>query len=251
MNMSATPSVAVVMPVRNGMPFLEEALASVRAQNRCLEVTVVDDGSTDGTAEYLRGLNGFCTHLCQLRGRGPAAARNAGIRASTSELVAFLDADDLWLPGALDALLAALDENPECGFAQGLTRNFLVDSKGERQYVTEPYRYLNLGACLYRRSVFDTVGLLAEDLSLCEDLDLLMRCWEKDVRKAEVSATILLYRRHLGNMTRGLSGAGFGTVKAYRRRIERIRSGEYNPAAPRHCPYDTYLGAGPSNQDGF
>ena len=249
--MSAAPSIAVVIPVRNGMPWLAEALASVRAQNRAVEVAVIDDGSTDRTVEYVTGLDGFCSHFSQLGGRGPSAARNAGIRATGSELVAFLDADDVWPAGALDALAEALAASPECGFAQGLIQNFRTGPSGVKEFFTAPYRFLNLGACLWRRSLFQTVGVFAEELSLSEDLDMMMRCWEKDVRKAEVNAVTLFYRRHPGNMTRGLSGAGFGTVKAYKRRIDRIRSGDYNPSAPRHCAHDTYLGTGPLNQDGF
>jgi glycosyltransferase involved in cell wall biosynthesis len=249
--MSSAPSIAVVVPVRNGLPWIEETLASVRAQDCSLEVAIVDDGSTDGTLEYLRGLNGWCSHLCALSGRGPSAARNAAIRATKSDLLAFLDADDLWPEGALATLLEALEANPRCGFAQGLVQNFRSGRDGAKEFITAPYRYLNLGACLWRRSVFETVGMLDEDLTLCEDLDWLMRCWEKDVHKVEVNAVTLHYRRHPGNMTRGLSGAGYGTVKAYKRRIERIRTGIYDPSAPRYCAYDAYLGRSPGNQDGF
>jgi glycosyltransferase involved in cell wall biosynthesis len=249
--MSSAPSVAVVIPVRNGMPWIVEALASVRAQDCDLEIAIIDDGSTDGTVEFLKSLNGWCSHFCELAGLGPSAARNAGIRATRSEFLAFLDADDLWCEGALAGLLEALSGNPECGFAQGMVQNFRCGPDGVKEFLTAPYRYLNLGACLWRRGLFETVGLLDEELSLCEDLDLLMRCWEKDVRKVEVNAVTLFYRRHAGNMTRGLSGAGFGTVKAYKRRIERIRNGRYDPSIPRHCASDTYLGRSPRNQDGF
>jgi glycosyltransferase involved in cell wall biosynthesis len=248
--MSAAPSIAVIIPVRNGMPWLEETLSSVRSQNREVELAVVDDGSTDSTRDYLRSLNGFCTHFLELDGRGPSAARNAGIRATNSEFVAFLDADDLWPAGTLDVLAQALAEHPECGIAQGLIQNFRIGPEGLKDVFTAPYRFLNLGACLWRRSVFETVGMLDEGLLLCEDLDLLMRCWEKDVRKTEVNAVVLLYRRHPGNMTHGLSGAGFGTVKAYKRRIDRIRSGQYDPATTRHCDPNDYLGAPPPSQDG-
>jgi glycosyltransferase involved in cell wall biosynthesis len=244
------PSIAVIIPVRNGLPLLEETLASVRAQHCPVEIAIINDGSTDGTREYLRGLNGYCSHLLEFDGRGPSAARNAGIRATSAEYVAFLDADDLWPAGSLYALATALAEKPEAGFAQGLIRNFRTDSLGSKNFFTAPYRFINLGACLWRRSVFDTVGMLDEGLSLCEDLDLLLRCWEKDVRKAEVNVVTLYYRRHPGNITRGLAGAGFGTVKAYQRRIERIRRGDYDPTAPRHIDPNVYLGQPPLSQDG-
>ena len=245
------PSIAVVMPVLNGMPFLTEALASICAQKYTpLEVIVVDDGSTDGTQDCVRGFQGIPVRLIECNGLGPAAARNAGYRASSSELVAFLDADDLWPSGALQLLVRALEEQPEAGFAQGLIRNFREPRPGNRQFVTPPYRFLNLGANLWRRQVFETVGFLDEELRLAEDLDILLRCWEHDIRKAEVLSLVLYYRRHPGGMTHGLSGAGFGSLKAYKKHIDRIRSGKLNPDLPRHMGLNRYLGTGPLNQDG-
>jgi hypothetical protein len=116
--------------------------------------------------------------------------------------------------------------------------------------VTAPYRFFNLGASLWQREIFTTVGLLDEELRLCEDLDLTLRCWEHDIRKAEVESVVLHYRRHTASMTHGLSGAGFGSVKAYKKRIDRIRRGEVKPDAPRHMELHKYLGTAPLNQDG-
>jgi hypothetical protein len=160
----------------------------------------------------------------------------------------FLDADDLLPEGALAALTGALAANPDAGFAQGLIRNFR-NTDGANLFFTVPYRYLNLGANLWRRELFDRVGLFDEELRLCEDMDLLMRCWEQDVRKAEVDCVALHYRRHARNLTRGLAGSGFGLAKAYKKRIDRIRSGVYDASAPRHTDQTSYLGVGPAEQD--
>ncbi len=231
------------------MPMLAEAMESIRAQKYpALEVVVIDDGSTDGTARYLAGLEGLQVRVLQTDGIGPSAARNAGIRASSAPWIAFLDADDEWAPSALDSLSAALAARPSAGFARGRICNFrIVD--GLRRFFTVPYRYLNLGACLWRRDALESVGLLSESLKLCEDMDLLMRAWERDIEKVEIDPVVLHYRRHAGNMTRGLSGAGFGTVSAYKQRIDRIRRGEFDPNAPRPCSEKSYIGNGPPNQD--
>ena len=238
------------MPVRNGMPYLPESIASVWQQDYSpLELVIVDDGSTDGSLEYVRSLEGLSIRILTFSGIGPAAARNAGIRSGSSDFVAFLDADDLWPRGTLKKLATALEANPEAGFAQGLIRNFRDAADGSRDFFTIPYRYLNLGAGLWRRSVLAGIGMLDEDLKLCEDLDLLLRCWEKDIPKAEVDETSLYYRRHPGNMTQGLSGAGFGTVRAFKKRIDRIRRGEYNNSEPRRYIQQDYIGTGPYDQD--
>ena len=109
----------------------------------------------------------------------------------------------------------------------------------------KPYRFINLGSGLWRRSVFETVGLFDQSLRLGEDQDFFMRCWERDIRRVLVDCVTLYYRRHSGNMTRGLEGAGFGTLRIYRNRIERIRRGQYDPNCPRHVSWPEYLGQGP------
>lgn len=241
--------ITVITPVRNGMPWLTEAIHSIQAQQYpCLDMVVIDDGSSDGTLDYVASIESMPIRVLQTNGIGPSAARNEGIRACNSPWIAFLDADDEWAPAALDALSDALVSDPNASFARGRIRNFRVVD-GMRQFFTVPYRYLNLGACLWRRDALESVGLLAEGLKLCEDLDLLMRAWERDVEKIDIDGVVLHYRRHAGNMTRGLSGAGFGTVSAYKRRIDRIRRGEFDPNAPRRCSEKSYIGSGPPNQD--
>jgi Glycosyl transferase family 2 len=242
------PSIAVIMPVRDGLAFLPGAIECVKVQAYSpLELVIVDDGSSDGSLDYAKqaGLRTLQTP----GGAGPAAARNTGIRATSSDFVAFLDVDDFWPPGTLCHLSEALVSNPDAGFAQGLIQNFRMQQDGSRRFFKTPYRFLNLGAALYRRSLFDVVGLLDESMRLCEDLDFLMRCWEKDVRRVAMDTVTLYYRRHAGNMTAGLEGAGFGTVQAYKRRIDRARRGEYDPHQLRHVPANEYLGAGPGKQD--
>ena len=242
-------AIAIVTPVRNGMPLLTETLDSIRAQDYApLEIVMVDDGSTDATREYLRSLGDLC-RVYEFDGIGPAAARNFGIRNTSSPLLAFLDADDLWPPGVLHTLADALAEHPRAFFARGLIRNFRTEADGAKTFFTVPYRHVNLGAILWRRDVFERVGAFAEDLRLCEDVDLLLRCWESDVPKVDLDCVTLYYRRHDGNFTRGLSGAGTGVVKAYKKRIERIRRGEYDPSVPRSVDQITYIGAGPASQD--
>src|SRR5690349_18103068 len=108
--MPAEPRVSVVVPVRDGERFLAEALGSAAAQTPAAhELLVVDDGSADGSAELAERLGARV--LRQAR-EGQAAARNLGVRAATGELVAFLDADDLWPARSLERRLAAMRAHP-------------------------------------------------------------------------------------------------------------------------------------------
>jgi glycosyltransferase involved in cell wall biosynthesis len=236
------PSIAVITPVRNGLPYLREAIECVRDQHYAdLEIVVVDDGSTDGSGALAGSLG---CRVLETPGIGPAAARNVGIQASTSDLLLFLDADDLLGPYAVRSAVEALAVTPEAGFAQGCIQSFTARPDGTMNLFTKPYRFINLGASLWRRSVFETVGMFDDALRLGEDQDFFMRCWERDIRRVSVDCVTLYYRRHAGNMTRGLKGEGFGTLRIYRKRIERIRSGEYDPTVPRHVTWQEYLGRG-------
>jgi glycosyltransferase involved in cell wall biosynthesis len=243
----AAPAITVITPVLNGMPYLKDAIASVIAQQYApLEMIVVDDGSRDGSGAMARGVD-ICRVL-RTPGIGPAAARNVGIKASTSDLLVFLDADDMLGPSLIRSSVEALRRTPDAGFAQGCIQNFTTKPDGTMNLFTSAYRFINLGSGVWRRSVFEAVGLFDECLRLCEDLDFVMRCWERDIQKIPVEC-LLFYRRHAGNMTSGLKGADCGTLHAYRKRIERIRNGDYDPNRPRRVSWPDYLGMPPQSMD--
>lgn len=106
--------VSVVIPAYNAAATLRQSLAEVRAQqHRPLEIIVVDDGSTDATAEVAR--NGGATTVIRQDNAGPSAARNAGIRAARGDYIAFLDADDHWTADKLAAQMALFAAHPELG----------------------------------------------------------------------------------------------------------------------------------------
>ncbi|MBI5202595.1 MAG: glycosyltransferase family 2 protein [Elusimicrobia bacterium] len=113
----AEPTVSVVIPAYNAASFIEKTLDTVRAQTyRDWEVVLVDDGSTDGTADVVEkylakhGMPGRC--IRQPNGK-IAAARNAGMKAARGRYIALLDHDDLWRPEKLETVMAEFEKHPE------------------------------------------------------------------------------------------------------------------------------------------
>jgi glycosyltransferase involved in cell wall biosynthesis len=136
------PKVSVVIPVFNGEHFIQQTIESVLAQTfQDFEIIVVDDGSTDNTAEIVKGFGGKVTYQYQANA-GADIAYNAGIASATGEFVAFLDHDDAWHPEKLARQVAILDRHP----GVGLTYT-------ELEYVDEEGRLLNRTTWVEKRKV--------------------------------------------------------------------------------------------------
>ncbi|QYZ79904.1 glycosyltransferase family 2 protein [Methanofollis formosanus] len=131
--MADTPAVSVVIPLYNKGSYIARALNSVFVQTfQNFEVIVVDDGSTDNGAEIVRGFDDPRISLIQQKNAGVSSARNRGIEATRAELIAFLDADDEWMPNHLRTLLKLQDKYPEAG-AYGTT--YFIKEKDSKAHV--------------------------------------------------------------------------------------------------------------------
>jgi len=183
------PSVAVIIPLYNQRATVGEAIASVFAQTRVPEeIIVVDDGSTDGSGDAVEREFPGRVRLIRQENRGPAAARNTGIRANNSSLIAFLDADDKWFPQKLERHMEFMEGHTDCMLSfsahvsyyeardETRTENISID---KRTYVRKAFfREEGLPAApsvIVRRDVFDEVGVFDESLRMCEDSDLWLR----------------------------------------------------------------------------
>lgn len=210
--MTDRPAVSVVIPTYNYARFIERAIVSVLAQtHRPAEVIVVDDGSTDETAGVVERYEPRVRYLRQ-ENSGVSAARNAGVNASTGELVAFLDADDEWVPNKLELQVEALTGRPEAGLVACGVEEIDVDGRplGQRLdgyggWVAEDLLLMKqvlpmIGAtAVIPRRVLETVGAFDTRLSTSAD-------WELGVRIARRFEIIFLpqplvrYRIHQGGM---------------------------------------------------
>ena len=212
------PLVSVVIPVFNGERFLREAVQSVLDQDYSpIEIIIVDDGSTDGTATVAASLPETVRYLHQTN-QGPAAARNRGIEHAQGSLVAFADADDLWPAAKLGQQLPYLINDPKIDIVLGRIQQVRLS-----EAVGEPAFSVNLGSAIIRKSVFERVGLFDETMRYSEDVDWFMRAREKGAAIATIDAVTLLYRQHEENMTRGKSTSELNVLKALKRSLDRRR----------------------------
>lgn len=199
-----SPLVSVIIPSYNGGRYLTEAIESILAQEyRPIEVIVVNDGSADNT-ETIAGRYGDRIIYTRQENRGPAAARNRGLQMSHGKVIGFLDADDLWSRNKLSrqlSLLADVSVEIVLGLSQPMKLRMEADGRSTFENWYGPYCALLFGAAVFRRSVFDKVGLLDETLHHGEDTDWFMRARERGVSMTITEEVSLFYRHHESNMT--------------------------------------------------
>jgi glycosyltransferase involved in cell wall biosynthesis len=183
--MKDKPLVSVVIPSYNRAALLPEAIETVLQQTyQHFEIIVVDDESTDNTADIAKQ---YPIRYIFQKNQGVSAARNTGILASKGEYIALLDSDDRFFPGALASGLSVLSSHPECMMATGDFSFMSEDGKwmrpSRKPFIKGDY-YTNLlrsnfiemtATCLFRRDVFDRIGLFNPTLGGGEDYDLYLR----------------------------------------------------------------------------
>ena len=226
--MSGTPLVSVVVPVRNAEGFIAEAIASILAQaHRPIEIVVVDDGSTDSSAEVAESF-GDPVRVHRQPNAGAPAARNTGIALARGSILGFLDADDLYAIDKLSLQLARIESNPDCDVVIGRSRylSLVKDDLSERRFaaIEEDHVALQLGAALFRREVFDLVGPLDQTLLHCDDWDWFMRARELGIELLMHRHVVLDQRLHGGNMTRDRAAGARYQMVMFKRALDRRRS---------------------------
>ena len=207
----STPLVSVVIPCYNQARFLGDAIRSVHQQTcRDVEVIVVNDGSTDETAEVAAQFPDV--RVITQDNRGLSAARNAGLAHSRGELIVFLDADDRLLPGAIETGAALLRADRGLAFAAGYSRFIAADgtplpTEQPVRTADHPYRALmrrnsirNPAMVMFRRAAIEETGGFDATVDACADYEIYLRLSRRHpVRLHE--AVVAEYRKHGTNMS--------------------------------------------------
>ncbi|MGK2964546.1 MAG: glycosyltransferase family 2 protein [Tepidiformaceae bacterium] len=213
------PHVSVVIPAYTAELYLAQALDSVARQTFAVaEVIVVDDGSTDATAEIaerhgaivLRRANG-----------GPSAARNTGIARATGEFLAFLDADDYWEPSKTERQMAILTTSPElkivmCQHRYHVENAELLSRHQLLEVAAGPRDSALPSGWLLHRQLFDEIGPFNEEIHMGEDLEWLLRAQRLGYAPHMIHEPLVVRRVHGENLTADLQAARAGLFSVLR-----------------------------------
>ncbi|MEL6927407.1 MAG: glycosyltransferase family A protein [Cyanobacteria bacterium J06600_6] len=212
--------VSVIIPAYNGDRYLGEAIDSVLRQTyQDYEIIIVDDGSTDNTAQVAQQYGDSVRYLNQ-RNQGVAASRNFGLAAALGDYLAFLDQDDLFLPHKLAKQVELLDRDADLGIVnsgwQICQGDDLPESLSSEEAAVQPWQQIPdlsaanlivwkpvfLGAMLFRRSWLERVGGFDTALEQTPDVDLVMRLAKIGCPAAWVEQITVIYRQHEANASK-------------------------------------------------
>lgn len=228
------PILTYIMAVHNIERYVAESLRSILAQSRPVdEIVVVNDGSTDGTVAAVESVGGPVRLIHQDQA-GQSAARNRGVRESRGDFIGFLDGDDLIHPQKVERQLACFEAHPELVLVDAYTQNFWSPEVPQEQRELVGWQKLThsdkpwpgfIGTWLFRRSLWDTVGLFDDNRTFAEDSDWHDRAIDTGLPIETLPAVLARRRLHLHNLTRNNYDRHIdGLQRFYKERIARERN---------------------------
>jgi glycosyltransferase involved in cell wall biosynthesis len=228
------PRVSVVIPAYNSADRVKEAIESVLAQSYSnFEIIVVDDGSTDNTERTLRYFGEQIRYFKQ-QNQGVSSARNAGIRNSRGEYVAFLDSDDIWASDKLAGQVPVLDGDPEVGLVYCdwsvmsgetvLRASYHKNLRPASGYVFNELiqrGFVLTSGVVVRRSCLEDVGCFDTTLTIAQDYDLWLRisyCWKIQL----VDKCLFTKRSFDGSLSTNLTRTAVERIELYRKALRNL-----------------------------
>ena len=220
--------VTVVMAVKDGARFIDQAFDSLEASTVApREVLVIDGGSRDETEVLVHARP--WTRFVPQRSRGIAGAYNEAVEEAQGALIAFLSHDDLWAPEKLARQVEAMETRPELMFTVSRVQHFLEPESnpppGFRTSLLEaPAPGFLMEALVARRGLFDLLGPFDESLVTSEDTDWFARAIDAGVAHAVIEAVLVRKRVHASNASLNDAGTNANLLTALRRSVERKRA---------------------------
>lgn len=205
------PLVSIIMPAYNAARYIKETIESVLTQSYSnWEMIIVDDGSTDNIAEIIKEYSEKDARIQYIyqTNKGQSSARNRGIKEAQGKYIAFLDADDLFLPAKLEEQVKFLENNSECGVSYCKIYHFLNDNKQQLFYNPQPnysgdifervltQNFINPLAVVLRKEVLDKYGAFKEDWRRVDEQYLWVKLSFNKVKFYYLDKVLAYYRVH-------------------------------------------------------
>lgn len=238
--MKNNPLVSVVIPTYNKAQYLKKAIESVLNQTyKAIEMIIIDDGSTDNTQQVVKSFNDPKIIYIWQKNKGPAAAKNTGIKKAQGKYIAFLDSDDLWLEEKLEKQLEFMEKNPEMSLLG--TGCYEIDSQGKilgkkifpkknenLQKILIRYNPFIQSSVLVKKEVFDKIKGYDENFSESEDYEFWLRV-ARYYKIANLPELLVMKRYHSENLSPEKDKKQLFYVLRAKRRA--IQTGQY----PKWC----------------
>ena len=230
------PLVSVIIAVYNGEKYLSEAIESVLAQSYIesastrIELIIIDDGSRDQTALIAEKYSSKIRYVYQPN-QGQPTAINLGISLANGEYIAFLDADDLYLPDKIALQVELLRDEPQIDAVYGHVQQFIspelpLEIRGKWRCPPEIAPGFLAGAGLFRRELFERVGVFAAQRNIGSFIDWYMRATEKGVKNKLIENLVMRRRIHGNNIGVSSLNPRLEYLKIVKAALERRRLNE-------------------------
>lgn len=239
---------SIITPNYNGGKFLEQTLRSVISQADDgveLEYIIVDGGSTDNSHEIIEKYSQQLARIIIESDSGPANAINKGLAAANGEVLAWLNADDFYYPGALERVRQALQCRPEAALCFGSCP--IIDAQGQEiragitrfkeffyplssRFTFQCINYLSQPALFFRRSAFAQAGLLREDMIAAWDYEFILRLWRSGEAVQVPGLPLAAFRWH----EQSISGQQFAAQFREEYEAAQADAGRFSPQAVAH-----------------
>ncbi|BAQ64671.1 glycosyltransferase [Geminocystis sp. NIES-3709] len=199
------PLISVIIGVYNGDRYLAETIESILAQTyQPIEIIIVDDGSTDRTAEIAQSFLPQIKYFYKTHD-GISATLNYGINLSQGDFIAFLDADDLWIPEKLNLQMEVFNTESEIDVVFGNVQQFISPELDEAEKKSLKIRVEIIpgyfkGTMLVKREVFNYVGLFNTSLKVADFIDWYLKLKDKNLKTSMLTEIVTKRRIHKNNM---------------------------------------------------
>jgi glycosyltransferase involved in cell wall biosynthesis len=211
--------ISVITPNFNGEAYLADCLKSIIDQRReglDIEILVMDGGSTDGSADVVRSFGSEINTFVSEKDNGPCDAITKGLALATGDILAWLNADDLYVPGALARVAEVMSQHPERALCfghcpivneqgdeirHGITRFKEMFYPFSSRFVIQSINYISQPAMFFRRSAYEAAGPLRQDLKAAWDYEFILRLWKQGGAVRVSRPALAMFRWHPGSIS--------------------------------------------------